>query len=270
MNIKTFEAQLREGAGAPLLLLHGAGAHGTVWREVIPLLSGEFDVLAPAMGGHAGGAPLPDGPVIERYADSCEAVMDAAGWDTAHICGNSLGGWIAMELARRGRARSVVALSPAGGWAGDREAESVRRYFARSRRLVAFSRAIAPLAMRSKWVRRVSLRDVAEHGERITRDLAILALDTLRASDIRMMEAMDTAVTAYPDPGVPAPIAWSEYDRVIPMPSFSDRWRTAAPHAEFRVLPGVGHVPMYDDPQLVADTIRNWITQPQKSDQADA
>jgi pimeloyl-ACP methyl ester carboxylesterase len=58
---------------------------------------------------------------------------------------------------------------------------------------------------------------------------------------------------------VPVLIAWSEKDRLIPTPKFSDRWLEVAPHAEFRILPDVGHVPMIDDPKLVTEVITDWI-----------
>ena len=54
-------------------------------------------------------------------------------------------------------------------------------------------------------------------------------------------------------------IAWSEKDRLIPTPKFSDRWLEVAPHAEFRILPDVGHVPMIDDPKLVTEVIIDWV-----------
>src|SRR5947209_14648532 len=70
--------------------------------------------------------------------------MDAAGFETAHLAGNSLGGYVALKLAERGRARSVVALAPAGGWApGD---ESYRETLAGFRTLHAQARASAPHA----------------------------------------------------------------------------------------------------------------------------
>lgn len=264
MRTKVFEPQFRDGSGEPLLLLHGGSAHWTNWRDVIPQLSNEYDVLAPSLGGHAGGAPPPDGPVtIDSYADSIEAVMDAAGWDTAHLVGNSLGGWTAMELARRGRARSVIGLSPAGGWHDRGQRVRVKRYFVNARRQVQFTRAVAPLGLRIPLVRRVAFKDVAVHGDRIPHSYAVELLDIVLANDMRMVELCGTSVRDYPDPGVPALIAWSERDRLVPMPAFSDPWRAAAPHAEFRVLPGVGHVPMYDDPGLVATTIREWIRQAQ-------
>lgn len=265
MRTKVFEPQFRGGSGEPLLLLHGGSAHWTNWQDVIPQLSNEYDVLAPSLGGHAGGAPLPDGPVtIDSYADSIEAVMEAAGWDTAHIAGNSLGGWTAMELARRGRARSVVALSPAGGWSDDARAARVRRYFIWSRRQIQLTRAVAPLGLRSRLVRRFAFKEVAVHGDRIPRDYAVEMLDIVLANDTRMFElAVALPLHDYPDPGVPVLIAWSEQDWLVPMPRFSDPWRAAVPHAEFRVIPGVGHVPMYDDPKLVATRIRDWIRQSQ-------
>jgi pimeloyl-ACP methyl ester carboxylesterase len=261
MRTKVFEPQLRVGTGEPLLLLHGGSNHWTCWQHVIPLLSEEYDVIAAALGGHAGGVPLPDGPVtIHSYADSIEAVMDAAGWDTANIAGNSLGGWTAMELGRRARARSVVALSPAGGWPADaRERARIRRHWAWMRRQIQLTRAVAPIGLRSKLVRRYSFREIAVHGERIAPDYAVELLDIAIANDTRVSELLSSPVEDYPDTGVPTLIAWAEHDRFLPMPGFSDAWRAAAPHAEFRVLPGVGHVPMYDDPQLVANTIRDWI-----------
>lgn len=264
------EPHLQTGSGEPLLLLHGAGASWTAWNKVIPLLSAEYDALAPSLGGHAGGPPLAHGPIIERYADSVEAAMDAVRWDTAHICGNSLGGWTAMELARRGRARSVVALSPAGGWKDPHAANQVKRYFTSTRRRIQLTRAIAPLALRNRWLRRHSFRDIAEHGERIEPAEALQMLDVFRDHDLRMLEVFDTSVQPYPDTGVPTLIAWAERDRLVPMPGYADRWRAVAPHAEFRVLPAVGHVPMFDDPRLVADTISDWISKQQSGNKDDS
>ena len=60
--------------------------------------------------------------------------MDEAGFETAHIVGNSLGGYVALQLAARGRARTVVALAPAGGWAeGDARSATLVQFFARCR-----------------------------------------------------------------------------------------------------------------------------------------
>src|SRR5581483_7933494 len=65
----------------------------------------------------AGGPPLaPDRDAADSVLDALEAALDEAGWELAHVAGNSLGGYCALRLAERGRARTVVALAPAGGW----------------------------------------------------------------------------------------------------------------------------------------------------------
>src|SRR5262245_43446660 len=107
----------RGGEGPPLVLLHGFTGSWRVWELVLPALERRHDVLAPTLPGHAGGPPLEGELSHDLVPDAIERAMDAAGFGTAHIVGNSVGGYVALKLAARGRARSVVALAPAGGWA---------------------------------------------------------------------------------------------------------------------------------------------------------
>src|SRR5688500_8806710 len=106
----------RGGAGEPLVLVHGIGHTWRGWKPMLPELERHFDVLAVDLPGFGHSAPLPAGQACtpEELADAVEQAMDAAGFETAHLAGNSLGGWIALILARRGRARTVTAISPAG------------------------------------------------------------------------------------------------------------------------------------------------------------
>lgn len=247
----------RGGAGEPLVLVHGGTGTWRVWERVLPLLTPHHDVLAPTLPGHLGGSALTAAATIETYTDGVEEAMDAAGWETAHLAGNSLGGWVAMELARRGRARSVVALSPAGGWSLPER--RVRRIFAATEQRVRRSRRLLPLVLASRASRRLAFRNVVEHGDRITREEALSMCEAVLRSDYANgLPIFDMQVQSYPDPGVPVLVAWSAADRIFPKPTYQDAWRAAAPHAQVRELPGVGHVPMYDDSRLVADTIFRW------------
>ncbi|MGH2942406.1 MAG: alpha/beta fold hydrolase, partial [Solirubrobacteraceae bacterium] len=113
----TFTPAHRGGSGSPLVCLHGFTGTWRTWELVLPTLERHHDVLAPTLLGHAGGPPLADELSEELIPAAVERAMDEAGFETAHIVGNSLGGYVALQLAARGRATSVVALAPAGGWA---------------------------------------------------------------------------------------------------------------------------------------------------------
>ncbi|HUS22908.1 MAG TPA: alpha/beta fold hydrolase, partial [Aeromicrobium sp.] len=173
MRIAADLHQFRGGTGEPLVLLHGATSSWKCWRDVIPLLTDTFEVFAPNLRGH-GGLARPSRPhTISDLADDLEAHLDAAGIDTAHVVGNSLGGWLAVELAARGRARSVVALSPAGGWhPGEKR---VIRHFYSMRRRARLARFVPLFVLRSARLRRFALRAACEHGDRLTPRQALAA-----------------------------------------------------------------------------------------------
>ena len=137
----TFTPWHRGGSGPPLVLIHGFLDTWRVWELVLPALERRHDVLAVTLAGHAGG-PAIDGEVrADALAGPVEQAMDAAGFETAHIAGNSLGGFVALQLAARGRARTVTALAPAGGWApGDESYRDLLRLQA-AMRVVARSTA---------------------------------------------------------------------------------------------------------------------------------
>src|SRR5918995_6284377 len=109
-------AHHRGGSGEPLVLIHGIGHTWRGWKPMLPELERRFDVLSVDLPGHGHSEPLPAGTesTPEALADAVERQMLGAGFDSAHLAGNSLGGWISLELARRGRARTVTAISPAG------------------------------------------------------------------------------------------------------------------------------------------------------------
>jgi pimeloyl-ACP methyl ester carboxylesterase len=104
----------RAGAGEPLLLVHGIGTTHADFAALRPGLDARFDVLAPDLPGHADSPPLSTRPTIGAIADAIEADLDTLGLGRVHVLGNSVGARIALELAIRGRALSVVAIAPSG------------------------------------------------------------------------------------------------------------------------------------------------------------
>jgi pimeloyl-ACP methyl ester carboxylesterase len=101
-----------------LVLLHGLNASGLAWQAVIPLLSGHHLVYAPTAPGHRGGPPPQRRPATASdLVNSAEGYLDEEGLQRPHLVGHSMGGYLAIELARRGRAATVCALAPGGFWA---------------------------------------------------------------------------------------------------------------------------------------------------------
>jgi pimeloyl-ACP methyl ester carboxylesterase len=189
-----------------------------------------------------------------------EAALDDAGWDTPHVVGNSLGGYVALQLAARGRARSVVALAPAGGWAeGDPMHEARLEHFTTMRQLV---RNAAPYAdeivSRSDGRRRATLYTTVNF-EHIPLDL--LAHQIRGAAGCDGAEALIERARREGYPldlervTCPVRFVWGTEDRLLTWPSAAVRYREALPTADWVELPGIGHCPQLDVPAETAELI---------------
>jgi pimeloyl-ACP methyl ester carboxylesterase len=248
---------IRAGRGEPLVLLHGVTGSERMWTRVVPLLAPHHDTIALTALGHKGGRACTANVSLAELVDDTERELDDLGVEHAHLAGNSMGGWIALELARRGRALSVCALSPAGCWQAGASDQTVAIGRLRAIvRLVQRTRAILPLVARSSLVRRIAMRDNAVHGDRLTPEELIDLADDLLACTARD-DLLSTSEQLAPLDPLPCPVvvAWSGCDRIFPPAINGVRARELMPAAYHMELPGVGHVPMLDDARLVASTI---------------
>jgi pimeloyl-ACP methyl ester carboxylesterase len=241
----------------PLVLLHGMGMSGSAWRDTVPLLAANNSVYTPSALGHRGGPAVQRRPAtLWDVVDAAERYLDEKRLDRPHLVGNSTGGFVALELARRGRAASVCAFSPAGFWSDELRARAIRRARFGSASM-RFMRRITPLLLKAPRVRRYILRDFTLHGERLSTDRAVrIAEEFVECTIITDICNRADERVAQMDP-VPCPItiAWAEKDSVFPLEVYEAAVRERLPRAVFTVLPNVGHVPMLDDPELVARTI---------------
>jgi len=249
------------GSGTPLVLLHGVGGTWRVWRPVLPLLERRHAVFAPTLPGHCGADRLPAGvvPSIDALADGVAEQLDRAGIDRAHIVGNSLGGWIALELARRGRARSVVLFGPAGAWRSAARMTAVATGMRLSFVLLARQAGRAEAIAGRRWARRLLLATQVEHPDRV--DPAEFAASIRAMKDSPVVAPLLRVITKHPlehlpaDPDCPIRVVWAERDRIIPFERNGLPLLERVPGAELVRLAGVGHVPMPDDPGQVARLI---------------
>jgi pimeloyl-ACP methyl ester carboxylesterase len=255
----------RGGSGEPLVLIHGYANTWRVWEPVLSVLTERHDVLAPTLCGHHEGEPLAEGVAasVSALTDGVERAMDRAGFETAHLCGNSLGGWVALDLARRGRARSIVLLAPAGGWAhGSRAERRLERLFGIGRKLNDRLLPYAERLVRRPRIRKLLFAQAVRYPERLGPAAAAARIRAMSGCTI-YWELMDAIVRDGPpdwlaEVDAPVLVAWPEYDKILPVNGHSEPFRDVLRGAEWRDLHDVGHVPMSDDPALVSGTILDW------------
>lgn len=243
-----------------LVLLHPATSSGRVWQELIPLLSDHHEVHTPTLLGHRGGpAPQRRPASFTDIVDAAEQYLDARGLDRPHLAGNSGGATVAIELARRGRAATVCALSPGGLWA-DNTSMAARRVNNQIRmgiKLLRFLNPVAPFLLKPAIGRRAILRNFVCHGERLTPSQALeyYFTDPIACTVMDDLAASTEVPPQFDAVSCPITLAWSEVDRMVPVEPYGRMARELIPAASWSVLPGVGHNPMIDDPELVARTI---------------
>jgi pimeloyl-ACP methyl ester carboxylesterase len=206
---------------------------------VLPALERRHAVLAPTLAGHAGGPRIEPGALTDAaLADAVERAMDEAGIGVADLAGNSLGGYVALQLAARGRASAVVAFAPAGGWApGD---ESYRETLAAQAELLELMRRVAPLAGGD---------DLIAHQ--------MLGVAAAPAAGEMLEHALREGWTIDPERiTCPVRIVWGTEDSLLRWPAAAARYRKEwLPHADWVVLDGVGHAPQLEVPIEAAELI---------------
>jgi pimeloyl-ACP methyl ester carboxylesterase len=239
-------------------MLHGVLGSARMWRDVVPLVARHHDAIAITALGHNGGNRPERRPArVADVIDDAERTLDKLGIRQAHLAGNSLGGWEAFELARRGRALSVCALSPAGCWSrGESATGKAAGRLRRTMRDARLGRPLLPFLARWGAFRKWAMRLNAYHGDRMAADLMVSSADDLLACEIGG-DILKTDEAVEPFASLPCPmlVAWSEHDHVLPMAWHRPHAEKILPGARFMVLKDVGHVPMFDDPELVARTI---------------
>jgi len=253
----------RAGAGEPLVLIHGLGANWRSWAPVIMIAAAERDVLAMDLPGF-GASPAPaDGvrPDVAMLTDAVERELDVAGIERPAVVGNSLGGWIALELARRGRARSVVAISPAGMWTARERAYAdrfLRTQFALGRILDRRAELLRNTAIRTVFLAGISSRPWRADPDDIVYGLRALARSNFLATHEAMIADQCRGLEEIECPVL---IMWGTRDLLFPV-RMGRRFAGRIPDAELVELPGLGHVPMADDAELVTRGILEFTRGP--------
>jgi pimeloyl-ACP methyl ester carboxylesterase len=236
----------RRGAGAPLVLIHPLGGDRHVWSPVLDRVAEQRDVIALDLPGFGGSPSLEDNspPAPAALAAAVAGFFAEIGVERPHVAGNSLGGWVALELALAGGARSVTAIAPAGLWSQPLGSRPTPAY--------ALARAalpVLPMVLSAPAARRMALAGIVADPDRVPAGDAVRLVRSYAEAPgyLTVNEAMRAnRFTGLDRIDVPLTFAWPDRDRLIGRPA-----RLPA-GAESVVLHGCGHLPMWDDPEQVA------------------
>ena len=251
----------RQGEGPPLVLLHGVGHHWQAWRPVIDLLADEFEVIACDTPGFGRSTQLPASiePTIDAYVDAFEWFFVELGVERPHVAGNSMGGAIALELARRRAVRSATAFSPAGFWT-PLELRFTQASLGLLANLPPVLRPVVTALARRPAGRRALFSQTFGYPARLPAEEAVGTLEDAWASPAfaATLEAFSRYAFGEPEElrSVPVAVAWGRLDRLLPYRTQAPRARAMLPWATHVTL-GAGHVPFFDDPAAVAEVIRS-------------
>ena len=250
----------------PLVLLHGMASSPRAWDPLVPDLDRDRRVHALTLPGHVGGRRLtrPWDLRVEDYLDDLERQLDELGIDRADLVGNSLGGYLALRLAARGRARRVVCLAPAGGW---RPGGLFELYLTVVFAIGFFGAWLftRPLLRWTLWigvVRNVLLSGISAHPHRLSGRYGTTSIHALADCQALPPSLFRPQARRLTHPGwvrAEVLVAWAGEDRLLRSGRCRRTFASWLPGAEVTTLPGVGHVPMGDDPGLVAETVRRFL-----------
>jgi pimeloyl-ACP methyl ester carboxylesterase len=250
------------GAGQPILFLHGLTASRGVFDPVMDLLAADYRVIAVDLPGHGDSPALVRGePLTPRaQAFAVGQFLDALGLDKAHVVGNSMGGWVALELAADNRATSVVALCPAGLWY---PVLARNRAIELNRRLARSTGPVAEVLMNLAPLREMIFATALQRPYRIDSSMAKTVVSAQRAArgydeahDGLLHHAFDRG--AFIPTSTPVTIAFGDGDPLLP-PHTCQLRHLGPDHAQWVTLDRVGHAPMWEDPERTVELIAGAV-----------
>ena len=249
-----------QGSGEPLVLLHGMGSASTAWKPIMGELREKFQVITIDLPGHGKSPFDPDQEMHPlALANLIMQQLDEIGIQKAHFAGNSLGGWIALEIAAAHpeKVLSVTGLAPAGLWLVPTTHRTILG--ASSRFMAAATYKYAYTLMRKEWARKLGFFEVSPRWQDFPHELMVDAVIAYGGS-AGYFPAWDGMLTRRFDkevsPEIPVTIIFGDSDNTLPAQTSQEK-SLAPAHARWVTLSQSGHAPMWDSPaECIAEIIR--------------
>ncbi|MEI6844550.1 MAG: alpha/beta hydrolase [Actinomycetes bacterium] len=244
----------------PLLLIHGMGSAATAWKPIIAQLNEHFSVITIDLPGH-GETPMDTSQPMDPkgLAITVLETMHELGFDRFDVVGNSLGGWISLEIAAMKPAaiKSVTGLAPAGLWLEPFTARYPGTAIARM--LASSLKVVSPLLMHYEWARKIGFENVSPLWRNFSYEICKDASDAMGKSagyypawDAMLKKRFDSRV----DVSIPVTVIFGDSDNTLPAATCQER-SLLPDHSRWIILPDSGHAPMWDHPnEVVAEILR--------------
>ena len=246
------------GSGEPLVLVHGMGSASTAFKPIRSLLEENFTVITIDLPGH-GETPMLPGRPMDPHSLALNVLEELSeqGIENCHLAGNSLGGWVCLEMAstKPERIRSLTGLAPAGLWLNPYNARYPGTALARF--LARYTYKFAPTALHFEVARKLGFADVSPRWQELSYEICLDATRAMAkadgyypAWDGMLMKRFDGKIPER----VPVTIIFGDTDRTLPATTCQER-SVAPQHSRWIIFPDTGHAPMWDSPRDVVNAI---------------
>ena len=242
-----------------LVLVHGLGSAATAWKPIIPALSEKFNVITVDLPGH-GQSTFDPAQAMDPQSLALllrDSIKTNHGIDEFHIVGNSLGGWISLELASLAPAnvKSVTGLAPAGLWLAPYSARYPGTAVAKA--LAKAIKVVAPLVVDIEYARKVGFADVSPRWKDFSKEICLDATMAMATSagyypawDGMLKRRFDSPISS----DIPVTIIFGDSDKTLPASNCQERSLTPN-HSQWFIFEETGHAPMWDSPQQCIEKI---------------
>jgi pimeloyl-ACP methyl ester carboxylesterase len=244
----------RAGEGPPLVLLHGFIIDNRIWRHQVEGLSQDFDVVAwDAPGTGRSSDPREDFSMVE-YAECLANLLNDIGFTSAHLCGQSWGGILALEFYRRhtDSVKSLIFADAYAGWSGSLSKEAA------DHRLEQCLRQSEIAA--EQWVPEFMRGAVSDSCPDAVREEVVSI-----ASDFHPVGFRAMSRGSYPDRSdilrtirVPTLLAWGDDDKRSPL-SVAEQFRDSIWGAKLVIIPNAGHLSNIEQPTRFNTAVRDFV-----------
>jgi pimeloyl-ACP methyl ester carboxylesterase len=241
-----------QGAGTPLVLLHGFPLDSRIWREQVVALSDRFRVIAPDLRGF-GQSKSNDAFTMESLADDVHALLADLGALPAIVGGLSMGGYVMLAYAKKYptdlRGLMLIDTKAEGDTPEGKEGRQ---------KMIDLVRAQGAKAVADQMMPKMLAPDADKSRPQVKRELdAIMQSQTPLTIEhaLSAMRDRPDSVSDLPSIAVPTVVIVGEHDAITP-PAGAEKMSRAIPHATYVVVRGAGHMSPMEQPQQLNDAIR--------------